>query len=308
MLAAIVLNGILGFAMLIAMLFCMGDIEAAVSSPTGYPFIELFHQATRSVPGTTGMVLMVIIVTFFATILVFTTASRMLWAFARDNGVPLASYLSRVSTIFLLILPIEAPAIFGLCHCAHQPPTPLPWKRAHPAFDAQVDRRRSLPLYSLAASTVIPTLIALINIASTTAFTAVTSLVVAAYFVTYLISIALVLWRRLVDPDGEKAQLRWGPWKMGRWTGAGVNVFALVFGVVATVFSFFPTTSIFSPESMNWSVLILGLVVVGGVVDYVARGRNIYQGPIIERTEEITHAGHRPTPMRDARVCSGARD
>jgi hypothetical protein len=48
MIISVVLNGILGFGILVATLFSMGEIEAALSSPTGYPYMEIFHFATNS--------------------------------------------------------------------------------------------------------------------------------------------------------------------------------------------------------------------------------------------------------------------
>ena len=56
MLASVSINGCLGFAMVIATLFCFGDVMDALDSPTGYPFIEVFFNATRSVDGTIAMV------------------------------------------------------------------------------------------------------------------------------------------------------------------------------------------------------------------------------------------------------------
>jgi choline transport protein len=51
--ASILINGLMGFSMLIAILYCLGDIDAALTTPTGYPFIEIFTQASRSVAGGT---------------------------------------------------------------------------------------------------------------------------------------------------------------------------------------------------------------------------------------------------------------
>lgn len=56
MLVSIVINGAMGFAMAIAVIFCMGDIEAATESATGYPIIDIFTYATGSVAGGTGLV------------------------------------------------------------------------------------------------------------------------------------------------------------------------------------------------------------------------------------------------------------
>ncbi|KAF6231189.1 hypothetical protein HO173_010521 [Letharia columbiana] len=42
---SIVLNGLLGFGIALALLFCIGDIDAALHTNTGYLFIEIFNQA-----------------------------------------------------------------------------------------------------------------------------------------------------------------------------------------------------------------------------------------------------------------------
>lgn len=91
-----VLNGVLGLAMLIAILFCIGDVETALESPTKFPFIEIFAQATRSNGGATAMTTFIIFMAIFCTIAILASASRMMWAFARDKGLPGSAILSRV--------------------------------------------------------------------------------------------------------------------------------------------------------------------------------------------------------------------
>lgn len=56
MCASVIINGFLGLGMLIAVLFCLGNLEDALSTPTGFPFIEIFSQATNSTSGGTVMV------------------------------------------------------------------------------------------------------------------------------------------------------------------------------------------------------------------------------------------------------------
>ena len=85
---SIILNGVLGIGMLIAILFCMGDVNAALTSPTSYPFIEIFTQATKSQAGGTALSAFIIAMFVLANIALVASASRQLWAFARDNGVP----------------------------------------------------------------------------------------------------------------------------------------------------------------------------------------------------------------------------
>ncbi|KAI9757776.1 MAG: hypothetical protein M4579_003312 [Chaenotheca gracillima] len=96
MVATTLLNGVLGFGALMAILFCAGNIEQAENSPTGYPFIEIFYQATRSYGGATAMTCVILALVFFATIGLIATASRMTWAFARDNALPGSYWLAKV--------------------------------------------------------------------------------------------------------------------------------------------------------------------------------------------------------------------
>jgi amino acid transporter len=82
--------------MLIAILFCIGDIESALTTPTGFPFIEIFRQAVNTNAGATAMSAVVLSLMIFATIAVLAAASRMMWAFARDNGLPGSRFISQV--------------------------------------------------------------------------------------------------------------------------------------------------------------------------------------------------------------------
>lgn len=50
-----VFNGALGWIMVITLCFCLGDLDAALATPTGYPFIEIFYNATGSIAATTAM-------------------------------------------------------------------------------------------------------------------------------------------------------------------------------------------------------------------------------------------------------------
>lgn len=94
---SIMINGVLGFGMLIAVLFCAGDLQAALASPTGYPFMEIFRAGVGSTAGSTIMVSIVVTMALCSTIGLVATSSRMYWSFARDRGLPCWRYLSRVS-------------------------------------------------------------------------------------------------------------------------------------------------------------------------------------------------------------------
>lgn len=56
MIASVALNGSLGFGMVLATLFCLGDVDSVLATATGFPFIQVFRNATGSNVGASAMV------------------------------------------------------------------------------------------------------------------------------------------------------------------------------------------------------------------------------------------------------------
>ncbi|KAL9593955.1 MAG: hypothetical protein Q9219_007293 [cf. Caloplaca sp. 3 TL-2023] len=106
MLATAIGNGAFGFVMLVTLCFCIGNLEDVLATPTGYSFIQVFHNVTRSNGGTTVMTCILIILSQFCAVTNMTTASRQLFSFARDRGTPFDSFFRGVSH------DIPLPAIF----------------------------------------------------------------------------------------------------------------------------------------------------------------------------------------------------
>lgn len=93
---AVYLNGAMGFIMAVTLCFCLGDLAAIVDTPTGYPFIQVFYNATQSYTATNILVAIVLINLTACSVSTLATASRQLWSFARDKGVPFSSWLAQV--------------------------------------------------------------------------------------------------------------------------------------------------------------------------------------------------------------------
>ncbi|KAI1844989.1 hypothetical protein JX265_008426 [Neoarthrinium moseri] len=91
------INGVLGFAMLIATMYCMGDIEMRLEENPIYPFMAIFYNAVGSLAGATVMSAFVVILAFSATTGLVSSTSRVYWAFARDRGLPGWRILKKVS-------------------------------------------------------------------------------------------------------------------------------------------------------------------------------------------------------------------
>ena len=59
-----------------------------------------------------------------------------------------------------------------------------------------------------------------------------------------------------------------------------MNVYALCSLAIMWVFSFFPPIPNPGAATMNWDILIFGMVVLLSVFYYVIRGRHTYDGPV----------------------------
>lgn len=82
-LAAMLINGAVGMAMMVTILYCLGDPESVLSTKTGFPFIQIFYNSVGNVAGVTVMAAVVCALTWACSMGITTTASRMTWSFAR---------------------------------------------------------------------------------------------------------------------------------------------------------------------------------------------------------------------------------
>lgn len=91
------LNGVMGFIMLITILFTMGDLETALNADS--PFETAFANT-----GSQGMNIFLIVIIGLliaaGNITAVTTTSRETWAFARDAGLPFSRFMAKVSRRF----------------------------------------------------------------------------------------------------------------------------------------------------------------------------------------------------------------
>ena len=94
---AVLLNAILGFIMVLTLCFTMGDATSILETDTLFPFIQIFYNTTQSYAATNVMVTILIVTLTSSAISEVATASRQLWSFARDGGVPFAAFLQHVS-------------------------------------------------------------------------------------------------------------------------------------------------------------------------------------------------------------------
>lgn len=94
----------MSWIMMIVYCLCLGDLTDALSTPTGYPFIQVFYNSTQSITAATIMASAVIFMWMFSGMSGVAVTSRMLYAFARDNGLPFSSWFSRVTPVWSIPL------------------------------------------------------------------------------------------------------------------------------------------------------------------------------------------------------------
>ncbi|KAL5040810.1 hypothetical protein BDW71DRAFT_212759 [Aspergillus fruticulosus] len=264
-LLSVLINGSLGFGMLLAVLFCPGDLDTALASPTGYPFMEIFLNGTGSVAGAAAMASVIIVVCICSTTGMMAATSRQFWSFSRDRGVPSWRVWSRVSS------------------------------------------STAIPVWSVLLTTVVSALLALIPIGSAVAFNDLCAMSISGLYLSYILVAGLLLWRRLGngisvpaysviadDADGNSippvdepvntigAKLVWGPFHVRGIWGVLINMFAIVYALIAVFFSFWPSYRSVAVQTMNFSVVGTVSVILLSVLYYFARARHVYTGPVIE--------------------------
>ncbi|EOA87065.1 uncharacterized protein SETTUDRAFT_153825 [Exserohilum turcica Et28A] len=94
---SVLLNGTLGLAMLVAYLFCLGNLDDVVESSAtfGYAYLYVFLKGTGSAAGAAAMALIMWALGVCCLVSLMAATSRQLWSFARDNAVPFATQVTK---------------------------------------------------------------------------------------------------------------------------------------------------------------------------------------------------------------------
>lgn len=246
---SLVINGALGFGMLIVTLFSLTNVDGALKSPTGFPFMEIFLNSTGSVAGATVMASILVVMQYAANVGLLAAASRMLWSFARDRGLPGWKYLMHV-----------------------EPRTSLPIRSILITTFVSL----LLSLIILGSATAFNDLVSL-SVSSLQS-----SYLVAIGLLLYRRVTGGIHPRKSATDD----VVSWGPWHMHGIWGIAVNTWACLYLITMVFFSFWPTATPVTASTMNYAVLITGGVVIISLTYYQLWAKRVYTGPVIEITVE----------------------
>ncbi|KZT05219.1 APC amino acid permease [Laetiporus sulphureus 93-53] len=242
---AIAIAGVLGWAINVALAFCMGtNLDAIVNSPVGQPMAQIFFNSFGQ-KGTLALWSFVVLVQYMMGSSMVLAASRQSFAFARDGALPFSNWLYRMNRFTRT--PVNT--VWFTCGCA--------------------------------------LLLGLLAFAGEQAIGAVFSLSVVALYIAYSIPIAA---RFLGDNDFQP-----GPFNLGWFSGPVAFMGLAWMGFMSVVF-LFPTTPQTNTQEMNYTIVVLGGVMILSLVWYYLPkygGIHWFTGPIptIEKTAANSRRG-----------------
>ncbi|KAJ5154284.1 Amino acid/polyamine transporter I [Penicillium coprophilum] len=95
MIACVCIGTVTGTIFLVVLLFVAGDINKIIDS-AATPLLAILKNATSSNAGAICLLIFPLVCALFAATAIMTTSSRMIYAFARDGGLPASPFFSRV--------------------------------------------------------------------------------------------------------------------------------------------------------------------------------------------------------------------
>ncbi|KAK4543607.1 hypothetical protein LTR36_005502 [Oleoguttula mirabilis] len=88
-------NAPLTFILAITLCFNIGSVEAALDST--HPVVWIFHNALHNVSATNAFTAVLLVLMAMIAVSNIATASRQMFAFARDSGLPYSKFLKRIN-------------------------------------------------------------------------------------------------------------------------------------------------------------------------------------------------------------------
>lgn len=228
----------------------------------------------------------VLSLTWACAIGIVTTASRMTWSFARDNGTPFSGFLSKVSAEKRI--PVAALCVACALACLLN----LIYIGSSVAFNDVV----SLTITGFYSTYLIPAAMLLYhrikgNVLPHGSARSPTT---------------------LADEDSDEkknedsdvpeterrgslvaqAPLVWGPFHLHGIFGILNNAYACVYMVFVIFWSVWPPGTPINYTTMNYSVVVTGGVIIFSVIWYFVRARKTYHGPIVDDDVAVVMRGN----------------
>ncbi|KAK4554591.1 hypothetical protein LTR86_008446 [Recurvomyces mirabilis] len=287
-LGAMLINGAVGFAMMITVLYCLGDAETVLGTATGFPYIQIFHNSVGNVAGATVMTAVVLALTWSCAIGITTTASRMTWSFARDKGLPWSSFIGRVNNrssvpVNAVLVVTGLAALLTLIYIGSSVAFNDVISLTITGFYGSYFLPCALLLYRRIKGQVHPhgTEVESVSPTGESHFPPMEDTSDTKFSKP----------RDLVPSVGAgrievaNARLIWGPWHLPGVLGIANNLYACCYMIFVIFWSVWPPATPVTASTMNYSVVVTGGVMILSTIWYFIRGKREYKGPLID--EEV---------------------
>ncbi|KAI1196948.1 amino acid/polyamine transporter I [Nemania serpens] len=229
-------SAVFGLLVLLAFLFSIQDFEATLSSSYGQPVLQILIDVFGE-DGALVLFSLIMVCVWHCGLFSLTSNSRMMFAFARDGGVP--------------------------------------------SFFHHVDARFRSPVRTVWLAATLSFILALPSLGSSVAFAAATSIATIGLYISYGIPILLgLVWHR------EFAAMK-GPFNLGPLLSRAVALVAVAWILAITVFFVLPTANPVSSETLNYTVVAVGIIAVGATATWLAWARTWFTGPAVEVADAV---------------------
>jgi choline transport protein len=141
--------------------------------------------------------------------------------------------------------------------------------------DKQMNHKRQVPDNAVYLTSLLASLLCLINFGSSLAFNIIISLTLLALLSTYMISIGCVLLLRIQGHPLPHAR-----WSLGRY-GILLNAFAFAYSGFCIIWCCFPAQLPVTLETANWAPAVWAGVIVLAIAVYFGHGRRRYTPPVV---------------------------
>lgn len=223
-------SSLFGFFILLSFLFSMQDFERTLDSAYGNPVLQIFVDVFGP-DGAVVLFCLIIICVWHCGLFSLTSNSRMMFAFARDGGIP--------------------------------------------GFFAHVDKKYKSPIRTVWLGAFLSFCLSLPSLGSEVAFAAATSIATIGLYISYGIPILIGL------IYGKHFRDLKGPFNLGVFSKP---VAAIACGWIAliTVVFCLPTANPVNKETLNYTVVAVGIIAVGSIGVWLVSARKWFVGPLRE--------------------------
>lgn len=228
-------SAIFGFFVLMAMLFSIQDLDRTINTVYEQPVLQILVDVFGE-DGALAIFSVIIVCVWHCGLFTMTSNSRMMFAFARDGGIP---------------------------HFFHR-----------------VDDRFRSPIRAVWLAALLAFILALPSLGSSVALAAATSIATIGLYISYGLPILIgLIWH-----DNFKAMK--GPFDLGAFSRP-IAVVATLWICCITVVFCLPTANPVTSETINYTVVAVGIIAIGSTLVWFFSAKKWFTGPSPEIAEAL---------------------